>query len=119
MNYMDAVLYVHNIFTEAAQVLTRYFPHLTWTVCECFGGFDDGLHINLKRIPMMANNDVGGSSTKNMMHWAQMVRSGKLAQFDYGAQGNMQAYGSLLPLEYPVDTLASRLESVPILLFSG
>jgi len=91
---MDAVLYVHNIFTEAAQILTRYLPHVTWTIGECFGGFDDGINVNLRRIPMMANNDVGGSSTKNMMHWAQMVRSGRVAEFDYGPHGNMEVYGS-------------------------
>ena len=94
MTYMDAVLYVHSIFTQALQILTRYMPHVTWAVMECFGGFDDGIHVNLRRIPMMANNDVGGTSTKNMMHWAQMVRSGRVALFDFGPQGNMDAYGT-------------------------
>jgi len=37
---------------------------------------------------MMARNDVGGTSTKNLMHWIQMVRTGKFAQFDYGEDGN-------------------------------
>jgi hypothetical protein len=59
--------------------MARFFPHVSWTVAECFGGFDNGLHINLSRIPMMANNDIGGSSTKNIMHWAQMIRSGKVS----------------------------------------
>ncbi len=109
MNYMDAVLYVHSIFTQIAQYLARYFPHLTWTVGECFGGFDDGLHVNLKRIPMMANNDIGGSSTKNVMHWAQMLRSGRVARFDYGPSGNFEVYGHLESPEYYLESLEDRL----------
>jgi hypothetical protein len=42
---------------------------------------------------MMANNDIGGSSSKNILHWSQMVRSGKLANFDYGPYGNLETYG--------------------------
>lgn len=119
MSYMDAVLYVNNILTQAGQVLTRYFPHLTWTVIGCFGGFDDSLHVNLKRIPMMVNNDVGGTSSKNMMHWAQMVRSGRVSPFDYGTYYNLQEYGAIVPPEYLVETLSSRLHNIPIILFTG
>jgi len=36
-------------------------------------------------LPMMGRNDVGGTSTKNLMHWTQMVRSGYFQAFDYGS----------------------------------
>ena len=67
----------------------------------------------------MANNDVGGSSTKNMMHWAQMVRSSRVAQYDYGPHGNLEVYGALQSPLYQLESLKGRLAEVPILLFSG
>ena len=58
---------------------------------------------------MMANNDVGGSSTNNMMHWAQMVRSSRVAKYDYGPHGNLEVYGELLSPLYQVESLKDRL----------
>jgi lysosomal acid lipase/cholesteryl ester hydrolase len=68
---------------------------------------------------MMGNNDIGGSSTKNIMHWSQMIRSGRLAQFDYGTDKNLALYNSTLPPLYEVETLATRLADIPITLFVG
>ncbi len=36
-------------------------------------------------LPMMDRNDIGGTSTKNLLHWVQMVRAGYFQQFDYGS----------------------------------
>jgi len=51
---------------------------------------------------MMANNDIGGTSSKNMMHWAQMIRSGTVSHFDYGQEGNLAMYNQSTPPLYPV-----------------
>jgi len=42
---------------------------------------------------MMIRNDVGGTSTKDTMHWFQNIRSKKFRQFDYGTDENMARYG--------------------------
>ena len=44
-----------------------------WNFLQTACGFDKNLHLDLGMLPMMGQNDVGGStSTKNMFHWAQM-----------------------------------------------
>ena len=88
-SFMDGILYFHDIiFSHAAQYLVRYFPRVSWWVTSCFGGFDKQYHVDINRIPMMANNDLGGTSAKNVMHWSQMIRSGNLSFFDFGPEGN-------------------------------
>jgi len=68
---------------------------------------------------MMANNDLGGTSAKNVMHWSQMIRSGNLSFFDYGYDGNMRHYNQQQAPHYDVKTLSSRLSTVPLQLFVG
>lgn len=68
---------------------------------------------------MMANNDIGGTSTKNMMHWSQMIRTSSIAQFDYGPDGNFKQYKKLTPPVYEVNKLAERLNDIPMILFVG
>lgn len=118
--FLDAMLYFREIYiTHAAQYLVKYFPRLSWWVCSCFGGFGENINVEISRIPMMANNDIGGTSTKNMMHWSQMIRTGTVAQYDYGPAGNLLQYRQLNPPKYEVNTLTERLSEVPITLFSG
>ena len=69
---------------------------------------------------MMARNDVGGTSTKDLLHWMQLVRTGKFQNFDYGSsEDNEDHYGTSTPPQYDADSLSSRLENVNILLFQG
>jgi len=44
-------------------------PRTIWSVVSALVGFDLETHIDLVELPMMARDDVGGTSTKNMMHW--------------------------------------------------
>ena len=75
--------------------------------------------MDISRIPMMANNDIGGTSAKNVLHWTQMIRSGNLSYFDFGPDGNMRYYNqSQVPL-YDVASLTTRLSTVPLALFVG
>ena len=100
---MDGVLYFQEFYVHhIAQYLVKYFPRLSWWVTSCFGGFTEYINVDIKRIPMMANNDIGGTSSKNMMHWAQMIRSGTVSHFDYGPEGNLAMYNQSTPPLYPV-----------------
>jgi lysosomal acid lipase/cholesteryl ester hydrolase len=36
-----------------------------------------------------------GTSTKNFVHWSQMVRSGLLVEYDYKKEGNLLHYGTV------------------------
>lgn len=69
---------------------------------------------------MMGRNDVGGTSTKNLLHWVQMVRSGYFQQFDFGsAAANQIAYGQSTPPLYDTSKFHTNLAHVQMLLFAG
>ncbi|XP_024542122.1 triacylglycerol lipase 2 isoform X2 [Selaginella moellendorffii] len=58
-----------------------------------------------------------GSSTKNLVHLAQMVRTGLFAKFDYGSSlGNMRAYSQVVPPTYEP---ANIPKSFPVFLVYG
>lgn len=64
------VLTVGKETTDFLQVVARYFPKSIWILLESLCGFDETLKIDLSRVPMIANNDMGGTSAKNIEHWA-------------------------------------------------
>lgn len=70
--------YIPAISTYTAPFL-HYFPRFVWNFIETVVGFDKTYHIDLGSLPMMGRNDVGGTSTKNLMHWMQNIRSGNFA----------------------------------------
>lgn len=48
------------------------------------------------RIPVYLSDEPGGTSNQNMLHYMQMVKSGKTQMFDYGNnQENIQHYGQV------------------------
>ena len=69
---------------------------------------------------MMARNDVGGTSTKNLLHWVQMMRAGYFQMFDFGTpEANQIAYGQSYPPRYDTTKFKTNLDSVKILLIAG
>ncbi|KAI4305728.1 hypothetical protein L6164_029076 [Bauhinia variegata] len=57
--------------------------------------------INLSTIDVFLNHHPQPTSTKNLIHLAQMIRSGKIAMYDYGDQEqNMAHYGQASPPLY-------------------
>jgi hypothetical protein len=66
--YIWEFMYLPAISTYAAPFL-HYFPRMIWNFIETVVGFDRNYHIDLGSLPMMGRNDVGGTSTKNLMHW--------------------------------------------------
>lgn len=69
---------------------------------------------------MMSRNDLGGTSTKNLFHWVQMVRAGYFQQFDFGSYAaNQRAYGSNYPPLYDTASFKTTLANVPMILFAG
>lgn len=96
------------------------FPRFVWAFIETIVGFDKQQHLDLATLPMMGRNDIGGTSTKNLLHWVQMVRAGYFQQFDFGsADANMIAYGQSYPPQYNTGTFKTNLAHVKILLFAG
>jgi len=111
IEYFWEFLYLPSISTIAAPFL-HYFPRFVWNFIETVVGFDLTYHLDLGSLPMMGRNDVGGTSTKDIMHWIQNARSGNFAQYDYGADQNMKVYGQITPPNYDIESLKTNLAHV-------
>ncbi len=85
--YFKEFMYIPVIAPYLEPVI-HFLPRTIWAATSAMVGFDELLHIDLGELPMMARNDVGGTSTKNTMHWFQEIRSGNFAHFDYGTEVN-------------------------------
>ncbi|KAK7393830.1 hypothetical protein VNO78_22394 [Psophocarpus tetragonolobus] len=49
------------------------------------------------------------TATKNLIHLSQMIRTGKIAKYDYGEQGkNMQHYGQAVPPVYDMTAIPNE-----------
>jgi pimeloyl-ACP methyl ester carboxylesterase len=71
---------------------------------------------NESRMPVMAAHEPGGTSVKNIIQWAQLVKSGKFQRYDYGREGNLKHYNSTTPPSY---TLRALPPTLPVALFYG
>lgn len=47
----------------------------------------DMKHLNQSRIPVYLSHIPQGTSTKNLVHWAQAVKSNNFQRYDYGSEG--------------------------------
>jgi len=66
------------------------------------GGSDES-QMNSSRIPVFLSDEPAGTSTMNIIHWMQMVRTGKLQKYDFENDAdNMQHYGQTTPPEYDI-----------------
>lgn len=57
----------------------------------------------------MFGHTPSGGSFKQLIHFAQLMGSGRFCQYDYGKTANLQRYGTPLPPEYPLDKCAARV----------
>ena len=117
-NWIDSFLYLPAVSKYAAGFI-HFLPRTVWTIIETICGFDKVYHVNMGLLPMMGRNDVGGTSTKNLVHWMQNFRSGRFAEFDYGSSKNFELYGSSTAKDYDLASLKTNLANTKILLFTG
>lgn len=74
----------------------------------------DTVHLNQTRLPVYLTHTPAGTSAQNVVHFGQMIQTGKCQKHDYGFVGNMWRYGTYKAPEYAI----SKLE-VPTVLFWG
>ncbi|XP_069696794.1 lipase 3-like [Periplaneta americana] len=74
-------------------------------------GFDL-IGLNQTLIPVYFNNMFSGSSTKQIMHYAQIFKSGRFCQYDYGLIDNLIRYHSIHPPSYNISEV-----KIPVALF--
>ncbi len=95
----------------------KVFPGLVRQIVTSITGHTQNQTFDLTRLSVMARNEVGGTSVQNMMHWVQLMRSGRFTMFDYGLEKNMEKYGQPQPPEYDLTKL--KEVTVPTYLFAG
>ncbi|XP_072016737.1 gastric triacylglycerol lipase-like [Amphiura filiformis] len=77
-------------------------------------GYDEK-NLNMTRIPVYFSHCPSGTSVQDMIHFAQMVNSGKFQMYDYGSEEkNMERYNQTTPPLYD----ASKM-TVPVSLYWG
>lgn len=72
--------------------------------------------INTSRVPYYLQWEPQSTSTKNLQHLAQMMRSGRFEKFDHGLFGNAAHYTRLSPPQYK---LADIPRTMSLLMVSG
>ena len=72
-------------------------------------------NLNETRIPVYASHEPAGTSVKNMIHFAQGVRTNMFQAYDYGSpEKNQQHYNQTTPPAYSI-----RSMKIPTAIFTG
>ncbi|ELT87656.1 hypothetical protein CAPTEDRAFT_5448 [Capitella teleta] len=74
----------------------------------------DSQNMNVSRIPVYVSHSPAGTSVKNLIHFAQMVKSNRCQKYDYGMIGNFEHYRQLHAPIYNISAM-----DVPSYLFSS
>ncbi|GMR30064.1 hypothetical protein PMAYCL1PPCAC_00259, partial [Pristionchus mayeri] len=64
---------------------------------------------NKTRTEVYLSHTPAGTSTQNVQHWAQMVKSGTVARFDYGKKYNPKHYGQSKPPTYDFSKITTDM----------
>ncbi|KAL4468663.1 hypothetical protein ABPG74_005166 [Tetrahymena malaccensis] len=98
---------------EILPLLCSYVPKLCGLTLEALMDMNDS-YDNLKRMNIFVGHLPAGTSTLNMRHWAQNIRSKEYRYFDYGKIENILHYGSTTAPKIQVEKI-----NVPVHLFVG
>ncbi len=94
---------------------SNMFPQVLPTLVRMIAGWTKNQTLDISRVGFLSENEPGGTSVKNLIHWLQLVRRGGFKRFDYGKEGNLQHYGTIVPPEYEVQNLKKL--TIPIYLW--
>ncbi|KAF5279947.1 hypothetical protein FQR65_LT15129 [Abscondita terminalis] len=90
---------------------------LTQPICTnllfAIAGFDEQ-QMNATLLPAITGHTPAGTSVKQFMHYAQLIRSGKFQRFDKGFIQNFISYGSFEPPNYRVENIVA-----PVYIYKG
>ena len=58
-----------NFWLTFSHFAANYLPRILYTFVETFIGFDEHIRVNFKIFPIVVNNNLGGTSLQNALHW--------------------------------------------------
>ena len=70
--------------------------------------------LDIEILPLLSLTEPSPTSSKNMIHWTQLIRSGKFHDFDFGKEMNLKKYNSEYPPIFDISTIET-----PMMLFYG
>ncbi|XP_058794622.1 lipase 3-like [Phymastichus coffea] len=70
--------------------------------------------IDVDMMPKVLNHYPQGSSLETLLHYRQIMISGKFRQYDFGSDENYLRYKNVTPPEYPLERI-----TVPVVLYYG
>ncbi|KFB46696.1 AGAP003083-PA-like protein [Anopheles sinensis] len=65
--------------------------------------------MDMVAMQVLVGHDPSGASVKQMLHFAQLVRSGKFRQFDYGRRNNTERYSHWKPPAYNLSAITTPM----------
>lgn len=92
---MDFLSGVGNVLCGDQSWLQPLCTNALFAIC----GFNKD-QMNATMLPIIMGHTPAGSSTNQLLHFAQEINSGKFRQWDYGMLGNLDHYGSISPPNY-------------------
>lgn len=60
-------------------------------------------------IPVITAHNPAGTSTHTIIHFLQLMKSGKFRQFDFGKRRNLKMYGSVQPPDYDLAKVTAKV----------
>ncbi|KAL6437998.1 hypothetical protein ACFW04_004349 [Cataglyphis niger] len=99
--------YQNKIQAMFAMAPVAYCGRITSAVIQLLARFMDSIDTLL---PIVLGHIPAGASTKQIMHYTQLVKSGQFRQYDYGWLHNKRKYGSFSPPIYDL----KKIQQVPI-----
>ncbi|XP_077549614.1 gastric triacylglycerol lipase-like [Haemaphysalis longicornis] len=76
--------------------------------------FGPSVMTNWSRVHVYVHSVPAGTSWKNLLHFAQVVRTDQFCKYDYGAEKNKKTYGQTSPPCYPLEKITA-----PVAIFWG
>jgi pimeloyl-ACP methyl ester carboxylesterase len=106
--------YLPNLEHSLLPEICRLDPSICGYTGNFFYGRDS--YLNASMLDFYTIYEPFPTSSKNIIHWAQGVRSSTFRKYDYGTAGNLQHYGQTTP---PVYAFSNYPKNLPTVLVSG
>lgn len=68
--FKDGYNAIYTIIDSISPRFLELVPRTSWMLVQSIVGYDKDMHLDVAMMPMMGRNDVGGTSTINLKHWA-------------------------------------------------
>ena len=93
--------------------ICEYSPKSCANFIFTIAGFDEK-QLQTSKVNQVAHALLAGTSVRTLLHYFQLVNSGKFENYDFGRRKNMAVYGRKTPPDYSLESVTA-----PCALYSG